>query len=65
MLAFALSSGPVFVAPTTCSALLLLIALLVFVLTALRLQYRTGEACRQQARLARETWAAPQTEERT
>lgn len=41
-----------------CTSPLALLAMLVFVLMALRLQHRMGRACGQQAKIARETWAS-------
>ena len=39
-----------------CVGLIFPLAMLVLLLMALRLQHRVGKACREQARLARETW---------
>lgn len=57
------AGGASIILPTGCVFTLILLAMLVFALMALRLQHRIGRACREQARLARETWAGPSTEE--
>jgi hypothetical protein len=60
MLLSYVASAELFVAPAvSCGTLLFLLAMLVFTLMMLRLQYRIGQACREQAGIARTTWASP------
>jgi hypothetical protein len=46
-----------------CFVLTLVIGMLILLLVALRLQHRIGQTCREQARLARQIWAAGPADE--
>jgi hypothetical protein len=55
----ATANHPLFV----CAVVLLLVAMFMFVLMGLRLQYRVGRACREQAAKARQTWGRTLTDQ--